>query len=378
MASCYLCDITLNESNKSNEHIILNSCGGVLTSDELLCKQCNNILGTKSDAALSKQLNYFANMLDVKRDRGQHNRFTAESISTKTKYLVSSGGQLELMKPSIDKKQISNGSTNIKISAKNREQAEQILKGLKRNYPNLDKESFMQSLQEISSYINEPLHFQMPIGGKEVFPSVCKTAINFYLYSGGEATQIKHLIPFICGKEYIQCCDIFIPKKYLHNYDEKEISHFIHIRGCSKEKILYGYIEFFNSHIYLITLNENYTGKDCSYTYCYDLIQKKELEKVFLEEWNRAYILSYDYVNQVNNDDFKRLTNLFINRVMSIIMRKQENEHRENLVSNIVHDFFGKYTENTLITEEIVREFSSYVAEELVPFIINRLGLDRK
>lgn len=44
MSRCYICENPITESNKSVEHVFLNSIGGRLKSEALMCRQCNTEL----------------------------------------------------------------------------------------------------------------------------------------------------------------------------------------------------------------------------------------------------------------------------------------------------------------------------------------------
>lgn len=67
---CYVCDKEITSENETEEHILLNAIGGKLKSKKLICKGCNSDLGNKIDNSLARQLNPIANLLDIKRDRG--------------------------------------------------------------------------------------------------------------------------------------------------------------------------------------------------------------------------------------------------------------------------------------------------------------------
>lgn len=72
ISNCYMCGKPLESNQISDEHIILNGFGGRLRSKNLLCKECNSLLGEKSDSVLSESLYFFTDMLQVKKDRDNH------------------------------------------------------------------------------------------------------------------------------------------------------------------------------------------------------------------------------------------------------------------------------------------------------------------
>ena len=68
---CYICGNEITHENYTDEHIIINAAGGRLKSKSLICRQCNSDFGEKIDNALAKQLNFLANQLMIKRERGK-------------------------------------------------------------------------------------------------------------------------------------------------------------------------------------------------------------------------------------------------------------------------------------------------------------------
>ncbi|MBK8089043.1 MAG: hypothetical protein IPK31_14485 [Chitinophagaceae bacterium] len=58
---------------------------------------------------------------------------------------------------------------------------------------------------------------------------------------------------------------------------ENEVSHIIRLLGNPTEKILYAYIELFNTHNFIVRLNDNYDGIALDESYAFDLIEIKEL-----------------------------------------------------------------------------------------------------
>ena len=70
MSACWKCGVEIDSTNRSREHIILNAAGGRLKSRDLLCKSCNSSFGQSFDAVFAKELNFFANLLNITRDEG--------------------------------------------------------------------------------------------------------------------------------------------------------------------------------------------------------------------------------------------------------------------------------------------------------------------
>jgi hypothetical protein len=90
--SCYRCEMPITDNNVSEEHIILNACGGRLKSKKLLCKSCNSIFGDKFDFELAKTTNVLANFLMIKRYDGQPQPISSIRTNTGEKYYLELGG----------------------------------------------------------------------------------------------------------------------------------------------------------------------------------------------------------------------------------------------------------------------------------------------
>lgn len=69
MSACYICGDVLNRRNSSQEHILINACGGRLKSFRLLCKDCNERTGADFDSELARQISPLAERFGIKRDR---------------------------------------------------------------------------------------------------------------------------------------------------------------------------------------------------------------------------------------------------------------------------------------------------------------------
>jgi hypothetical protein len=93
LAKCFICGNEINESNKSVEHIILNSIGGKLKSSELICKQCNSSLGNECDSELCRELSFATNMLNIERDRNSPQPIDGIIEKTGEKIQVLPGGE---------------------------------------------------------------------------------------------------------------------------------------------------------------------------------------------------------------------------------------------------------------------------------------------
>jgi len=373
MRNCYRCDNELTEINSSDEHVIINACGGRLKSKRLLCKTCNSIFGDSFDNELAKATNDLANLLLIRRDRGKPQPIKGKATKTGEDYYLQFGGSPKKVKPEIIEK-VDGKNVQLKISADNEKQAIEILKGLKRKYPNLDIDNVMQSAIRKEGYLDDTLNFEAHIGGLDVFKAITKTAINYYILNKGDNVFIKHLLPYLENKVDLDVVWLHYPAKYPYKYEENEVTHILQLVGDSKEQILYCYIELFNVHNYIVKLNANYTGRDISCQYVYDVLHNKELKKETPIKLNRERLL--DLFDNKDAKPFEIVQEKYL-RVLRIADEKQVSEQQSKLISKGIENSFGKRA-GEIIDEEMINEAVDAIMKEVGPFLIHRLRKNKK
>ncbi len=365
MKSCYLCDTEFTSENKSKEHILLNSIGGHLKSDTLLCKKCNSKLGHTADTELSNQLSFLSNYLQIKREKGKNQTIKSEKTKDGKEYHIKEDGTPVLAKPEF-KICTEGDKTKYSISARNEKELLQILKGLKRKHPELDLEEVKQKFQSKRYYLDEPLSYNTTIGGKTALKSIVKTAVNFYIHTQNEKKQVEHLFKYLQDKEELNICEHFYPKKTIYKKEKNEIIHLIHLVGIKRSKILYCFVEFFSSYSFLIKLSDNYIGNSFKETYAYDVNKNCELKKSVSLRLTKPRL---DKILNLSKNDFKTIT-AKLNRVLRIAAKRQTDKEISNIIKGATEEIFNKrFRHEEHITEEMINEYSKYVATEYTRFI---------
>lgn len=368
MTKCYKCETDLTNVNKTDEHIILNACGGRLKSKELLCRICNSQFGKTFDAELTKQVNDLANLLMIKRHRGRPQSFKGKIQSTGEEYYLQYGGKPRLIKPTISQK--SDGKeTQISITARDEKEAKQILQGLKRKHPGINVEKTLESAKFRSEYLDKPLHFSFTIGGKEVFKSIAKSAINYFIYKGGNRKYITHLLPYLDGNRNLEIVWMHYPDKTIYSPLDNEVSHIIRLIGNPTENILYTYIELFNTHNFIIKLSDNFDGEAINETYAFDIIETKKLVRSIPLNYTRKQLLDMQTDN--TRKQFAEIKRRLI-RVLSIVEKRQISNHNRELIGKAYDNSFDKYPDETIITQEMVDKFVAEATKNFTPFIIHQ------
>lgn len=136
VSNCYICGVELNGKNESGEHVILNALGGRYKSKKLLCKNCNNSIGSDCDAALANQYHFLTNILELDLERGKPRAVTMEA-NDGLEYKIKSGETPELAHPIVETE---SGNEEISIIARNKDELKKILENLKEKKFEIDIE----------------------------------------------------------------------------------------------------------------------------------------------------------------------------------------------------------------------------------------------
>jgi hypothetical protein len=188
------------------------------------------------------------------------------------------------------------------------------------------------------------------------FRSVCKMAINYYIFHGGDPCFIKHLIPYIKNETEGNFVWYYYPDPPVHK-DNRDIVHTLFIHGNPQEKILYAYIEFFNVYNLIILLSDCYTGNFIQESYSYDLI-------------SRSRIIDFKLNLNLSKSDilhlFKSRPQPTKENIIKVIDSKDITPELKNLkeiFDEILQNHFTQNLENNLSNEESDMELSSILAK---------------
>ena len=279
MTNCYYCSSLITDENKSDEHIIQNSLGGRLKSSKLLCKPCNNDRTNVFDVEIAKQI-YLPTILNIKRQRSDNINVTGHTTDGK-KYSVDNNlkpRNANFFKP----KELENGV--MKFIARDINEARSIIKGWKKSNPSINIEQELSKINFIDEEVKGFIYFDSAlVYGEKGVKAILKIALNYYFYLKYQKEYVSYPLDFLKGKIKGNYNNIvfhyYRDLNFIHTFNDSEISHLIHLKGDSKEKLLYCYVELFSVHCFLIILNYNYLGTDFSKTYCYDFEKKNKIDK---------------------------------------------------------------------------------------------------
>jgi hypothetical protein len=288
---CYRCQVilipkdqaTAEQVNKkkyiSEEHIIPNFCGGHLVSLDLLCAACNEILGTEIDGPLSREL-LLARLFPITLDRGKQSIKFLSAFTKDSKKPVLVRSNLDGYKYHKPEWRINTNGELEFLRADNPQAALGILNYLSKQYPKINPEEEFKRIEWGESYLDERVNFDCTIGSINTLRAIAKIAVNFYLAKGGSMEFIAPAIEFVCNpnvRNKFVC--FYYPIVAPADTATDEVSHLLYIKGDTKYQILYCYVELFNAINFMVVLNEDYSGPELSHTYCFDLLNTREINK---------------------------------------------------------------------------------------------------
>ncbi len=321
---CYIKYEPISKDNESLEHIIPNALGGHLKSKNLVCSEINIGIFSKLDAELCKRIE-IAKLIKFKRDDGKSQpEITGTSIDG-LKYSINNEqeGRLLSLKPFevVDKK----GKRFLKFPAHQKDQI--IAARLKKN-PALTEKDIAIKIENQDCYNQMDFEYGLNIitASVDSFRAISKIATNFAILHNISRQDIKTFIDFIqgSGTDKIKL-GYFYPKHLLnYNFDSDEVSHILYLKGSRKENLLYCYIELFNTHCFIVILNQNYTGEDVEYSYVWNVLKAYETNKPISLNLNRNYLLSrsYMYYDKVEKDYAEKL--IRISRICRVRLVEKE------------------------------------------------------
>ena len=358
---CYICGDNTDKS-PTDEHIIYNAIGGREKSRGLLCNTCNRKMGSLVDVNFLRQFTVISALLDIKKERGHHKSISVTGSESGNKYLFDAKKEkFQLPYPNIGiKKNDENREANLLIVASSEKHVKQSLKGLKRQFPNLNIEQFMAGFRNQKKKIDEPVTFQTELITEKSYQGATRVAVNIALHLGLAVEQLAPAIKFIkSGKkdDNFQIMPLYKQGYRLNNQPQKAVFHTVVIIGDQKEKKLIAIAEFFNAYRYIILLNSEYMGETLSISYSIDAEtgEKNNCRATYTGNIKAAIILFYEERDrEFEIDEMNTLMNLAFERY-----------RRRVELGKIISEYFEQYAPNGLLEEQIPH-FSSFITQVLV------------
>lgn len=341
---CYICRQEITDQNRSDEHIILNALGGHLHSFSVLCKDCNSRMGETADAKLAEDLSFFTDMLGVKKNRqNEHDQVMTDRDGHEI--IVKNGGRsLSLRKPYVSNQETGDGR-KVKLTVRNKKELESFLNGMVKR-KEMTQEQADEVLTKAMVTQHQPtLETQVTISS-EAFPSIIKSAANYYVDKTNDIEAVQPLIPYIEGKG--DCRDVLYLQhlKTLPYQEIKgQVTHMIHIEGSEKTGLLYAMMEYYSIYVYIVVFDKDYKGNDVNMTYTYDVVEGKEVERSF------SLPLTIKDLEDFKNQPYEQYTSYlpFIQKRADAVMAVWQEKSLKDELHDVIDQAFEKIPENSIL-----------------------------
>lgn len=364
--NCYICDNPIEGDNVTVEHIILNGIGGKLRSKKLICKKCNNELGCGSDVALSESLSFYTDMLLVKKDRdNDHNQVMVDEDGLEI-IVEKAGNKLELRRPYFHK-EIKGNEKRYHIVVKDKEELRKYLAGQVKA-GEMTQEQMDEVMSKAKVTKQRPKLTKQTCVPEEAFPSIVKSAVDYYIERFHHNENIKHLIPYLKGeKDCKEVLKLVVLDQLPYTESPCGITHMIHLEGSAKKGVLYALMEYFSIYTYVVFLKDDYTGPDVNETYCYDVINNAEVKRNFSLPIDRNWIADYKKNFESRSKELFAIIEKRADKLLGI----WQDREIEKLISSIVNKTFGKHPEGCLITPEVYKQLLKDITEGLEEYLVS-------
>lgn len=292
---CAICKILLTDHNSSKEHLIPRSIGGRKKVNEFICNNCNNDAGATWDADLAKCLNPLSLLCKIKRE-GNDVPAQEFSFTSGEKVLLRPDGSMTPSIPVFSKKETEDGKLEINIQARSMTEAERMLKGLKKKYPEFNIEEAKGELSLNENYVESSLHIPLQLGNAGAGRSLVKTALAWATENGVEVNLCNEATAYLTDQKAPACFGYYYEKDLIEDRPKDKVLHCVAISNLNTEGQLLAYVEYFSAWRIVVRLSDCYSGPDIHTIYAIDPIQAESVSLNFNMNLSKKDILDiYDY-----------------------------------------------------------------------------------
>lgn len=266
LSNCILCGNPINK--KSIEHVIPENIFGKLKSSNLLCRNCNNRLGTELDWVLQKRFQLILLGLNL---CGVHkNKKTRADVSFKGKKYVFTKHGPRKKHPTVIKE-----GNKITWEFDNEKMARKQLKKYKKKNPNVDVNEMIDTAEREKINFDEPFKFVADAPTEETWRVCAKIGYEFvFLANPSYSPAIEKFKDLILGKipleEYPIC--LFYPNYNPIDFDRDSIYHLIILEARKEDKLIIVYLEIFSCFKVVMLIEDDYIGENFQKGYSQNLM----------------------------------------------------------------------------------------------------------
>lgn len=277
MDRCLLCSAALVGDLVTDEHIIPQAIGGILTTKRAICRKCNSSGGQSTEAALTKQFERVCVLCDVIRDRGEGKRVEFSDQATNIKYELRPGGDPVIAanpRFSVDEE----GNKHLSVSGPTDEEVMRRLRALSKLDPaKLVVETRNETARETLSYSLFSHGYDNP----KVLRCVAKMAATNALDLGVRLGPDSLVASYIRADPGVGSAVGHVPRDVVEVSDVKRpsLQHGILLAKGHGPGPLVSYVWLFDVCEYSVLLHPWMDGPAVTNLYIVDLVTGREIPK---------------------------------------------------------------------------------------------------
>lgn len=372
--NCALCGIPITQANDTKEHIIPNAIGGRKKVAGFICNTCNNESGDTWENELAKQLNPLSLFFRIKRERGNAPRQKFDMTDGK-EIVLEHDGRMTLPKPEYSESVVGD-QVQVSIQARTIQEAKGMLKGVRRKYPNVDIESFLEGSQIKSEYNTGMMEFKLSFGGTDAGRSIVKSALAVISDANQSIGLFQNAISYLTDQSAEACFGYYYVKDLISNRPTGVPLHCVAVQGDQKTGLITFYAEYFGIQRVVGCLGQNYQGESFSHQYAIDPVSGVELDLHVQLDISHAEIRdAYDY-KAIPEQSIKNA----IDSIIPVHLQLHFEQERTRVINIALQKALKEIglKEGEQILPEHITKLSSVIAEEVLPFMIHQLGIGKR
>ena len=372
---CILCGRTLTSANSDKEHIIPNAIGGRKKVVGFICRDCNNISGSKWDADLASKLNPFSLLLGITRQRGpvRSQKFPTYSGGS---VCLNADGTMTLADPKIQEN-TEGSTTTLHIKARTRDELKQILEGQRKKHPQLrrfDLDALVSAAQDRSYYNADPIGINGDFGGAKSGRSLVKSALALVYDAGVDPRQCGLALDYLMQDNAQPCFGYFYDKDkdLVVNRPVKKPFHCVYVKGDSGAGTILGYVELYSLHRMVLCLSDSYSGRDFQNLYAIDPVKGEEISiDIDLSLPMSEVRSAFDY-EKYDVDVLLSAVNSLFEYIVEADFKREQERVIGDAVEYAFEDCDAKPGED--LSDDQAYQLTEKIMEKLTPFIQNNAG----
>jgi len=366
-SQCALCAVQITPEIDSSEHILLQALGGRKEVMGFICRPCNSRTGDCWDVELTKQLAHVSIMHGVDRQRSGDLPSLRVRTADGGELLMHADGSMTPATVSFNKVKTETGWSIFAV-ARTMSEAENIIQGVARRYPNSNAMEALESLSVKTEYNKQPLTFTLQVGGPKAGRSIVKTAVAMAHSMGIGHRDCPLAMRYLLGNDDDPQYGHFHERDLIAGRPDSHLIHCVSVKGDSSRRTLLGYVEYFSLARLVILLSDDYDGPTIQRTYAIDPSAGTEIPVDVDLDLSQLELQEVLTCTGYRPEPHIRT----ISQAFPVLMRRNEVRARAQAIK-AAFEYAGEklgIKSGSEIEPHQFQQFSAYLAEHIVSYVM--------